>query len=242
MSLVITVLLASLAGSLHCAAMCGGLLAVCFAGQGCGGAPGRAPGIQLRYHLGRLVSYCLLGAAGGGLGSVVDLGGGLADVQRLSAIFAGLFIILWALWPHLKRASATGPTRPSGAARLSRFVLGRAAAVPANRRAVVIGVLSAVLPCGWLYAFVLAAAGTGSAALGALVMLAFWAGTVPALVGAGLGVHALLGRLRTRVPVLATVLLIALGLATLSHRYLLAGAITPPAPGSFSASCCDGGE
>src|SRR5690606_18807129 len=52
-------------------------------------------------------------------------------------------------------------------------------------RAALLGVSTGLLPCGWLYAFALSAAATGSARDGALVMAAFWLGSVPALVGVG---------------------------------------------------------
>ena len=54
-------------------------------------------------------------------------------------------------------------------------------------RSLGIGLLTAFLPCGWLYLFAAYAAGTGSPARGAMVMAAFWLGGVPALLLAGLG-------------------------------------------------------
>jgi hypothetical protein len=55
-----------------------------------------------------------------------------------------------------------------------------------------LGLANGLLPCGFSYAFLARAAATGSPIEGGLVMLAFGAGTVPALLGAGL----LLGRFR----------------------------------------------
>ena len=52
-------------------------------------------------------------------------------------------------------------------------------------RALSTGLLTAFLPCGWLYLFALKAAGTGSPLQGALFMIAFWLGSVPALVLVG---------------------------------------------------------
>ena len=42
------------------------------------------------------------------------------------------------------------------------------------------GFLSIFLPCGWLWTFLSAAATTGSATKGALLMLVFWLGGLPA--------------------------------------------------------------
>ena len=54
-------------------------------------------------------------------------------------------------------------------------------------RALCVGLLTAFLPCGWLYLFASYAAGTGSPFWGAAFMAAFWLGSVPALVLAGAG-------------------------------------------------------
>ena len=60
--------------------------------------------------------------------------------------------------------------------------LGRA---PRVVRATGLGLLTPLLPCGFLYTFVLLAAGTGSAVQGAAVMAILWLGTAPALLGVG---------------------------------------------------------
>jgi sulfite exporter TauE/SafE len=49
------------------------------------------------------------------------------------------------------------------------------------------GAASGFLPCGWLYSFVILAITTQSAILGATLLLAFWLGTLPALVGLSYG-------------------------------------------------------
>ncbi|MBE7450024.1 MAG: sulfite exporter TauE/SafE family protein [Kofleriaceae bacterium] len=54
-------------------------------------------------------------------------------------------------------------------------MVGSAGGGGARARAALLGLLSAALPCGWLWAFVVVAAGTGSPVGGALVMTAFWA-------------------------------------------------------------------
>jgi uncharacterized protein len=74
------------------------------------------------------------------------------------------------------------------------------------------------MPCGWLYAFVLAAAGTASPAAGAGLMLVFWAGTVPMMAGLGLGLRVLAAPLRRYVPVAGAIAMIVVGLLTVSGR------------------------
>ena len=84
MTLLFGVLVASLVGSVHCAAMCGAF--VCLYARGSIAA--RASG-HVAYNAGRLVSYVALGLVAGALGARVDRLGALVDVQRAAAIVAG---------------------------------------------------------------------------------------------------------------------------------------------------------
>ncbi len=85
-------------------------------------------------------------------------------------------------------------------------------------RAWVTGLLTALLPCGWLYLFALFAAGTGNWLSGTVVMTAFWLGSVPALVGVVLSTKLLAGRLRQFVPVLVSLMTIVAGGFTMAGR------------------------
>jgi len=96
--------------------------------------------------------------------------------------------------------------------------MGRASRWGVFERSLAIGALTAFLPCGWLYAFLAAAASTGAPVYGAFVMGAFWAGSVPILLGVGVGASSLLGPLRQRAPAVVSALLIGLGLFTVSGR------------------------
>jgi len=116
-------------------------------------------------------------------------------------------------------AAALGAPVPSpGSGRLFRRAL-----VPLRRRrpttrAALLGLLTAALPCGWLYAFVLAAAGTGGAAGGALLMVAFWIGTVPMLAGVAALARPLAARLGRHRPLITAAALVVLGLAAIGLR------------------------
>jgi hypothetical protein len=86
------------------------------------------------------------------------------------------------------------------------------------------------LPCGWLWAFVVAAAGTASPWTGAAVMAVFWLGTVPAMTGVLAFGGPVIDRVRRRLPAISAGVLIVLGLATLAVRWRDAGAtgVTTP--------------
>ncbi|MCA9134909.1 MAG: sulfite exporter TauE/SafE family protein, partial [Planctomycetales bacterium] len=75
-----------------------------------------------------------------------------------------------------------------------------------------------LLPCGWLYLFALLAAGTGHALTGMLVMIAFWIGTVPALIALVSGLRFMGGRVRQMIPTGAALMLIVAGFTTASGR------------------------
>ena len=168
-ALVLSVLGASLLGSPHCAAMCGGF--VCFfSGQG-----GRRPSAltHASYHAGRLAAYALLGAAAGTAGAGFDLAGRMAGFQRPAAVAAGT-----AHDPlgsrHARRRGgilARRHGRPAGVPPPPRpRARGARHTATGRARRSAVGLLTALLPCGWLYVFVATAAGTGSAGSGALVM------------------------------------------------------------------------
>ncbi len=90
--------------------------------------------------------------------------------------------------------------------------------LPLPLRGLSVGLLTALLPCGWLYLFALLAAGTGSIATGALVMVSFWIGSVPLLVGLVAGTRMLGGRVGRMVPLATSILLVAAGAYTASGR------------------------
>ncbi|MFN8586374.1 MAG: sulfite exporter TauE/SafE family protein [Candidatus Eisenbacteria bacterium] len=213
-----SVLLASLLGSPHCAGMCGGF--VCFyAGQG-----GRGQfWAHVAYNLGRLGSYLLLGLLAGLLGRTLDQAGAGAGLHRTAAVAAGAVMIVWGVTSLL---AALGVKLPHGGS----FPLlgGRFAAVmravhaqPPVVRALTVGAVTTLLPCGWLWVYVATAAGTGSVAGALLVMAAFWAGTVPMMAGIGLAAQSALGPLRRHLPILTAATLVVLGLATIGGRFHL---------------------
>lgn len=214
-ALVGSVLAASLLGSAHCAGMCGGF--VCFYA-----ADGRARvWAHVAYHGGRLLSYVALGLAAGAIGAGVTHAGMLVGISRGATIVAGALMVLWGGARLLEAFGAKWPARlgrvPAGAgpvAHALRAVAGR----PPVERAFVLGLATTLLPCGWLYAFVATAAGTGAPLQGALVMAVFWVGTLPALAAVGLAARGAFGPLSRRLPALTALAVLVLGALTLAGR------------------------
>lgn len=229
-SLLAGIAVASAAGSLHCIAMCGPLV----------GMHGGAHTLRLAlvHAFGRLVTYATVGAAAGLLGSAIDIAGRLANIQRAATIVSGTVIVGWGIWSVAwqlavlpSRTKLTKPARRSAFARGLVQIKTR----PPAMRAWLTGILTGLLPCGWWWAFAVAAAGTGHAVSGALVMAAFWLGTLPAMVGLLRFTGPIVARLRARAPVVTAVALIAVGVGALAVRWSDAGARQVASPPCHSS-------
>ena len=206
-----TVLAMSLFGSMHCAGMCGAFVMLCVGGEK--QSAGRHAAVQSAYHGGRLIVYTMLGVLAGTIGSFVDLGGKAIGLQRTAMMAAGIAMIIFGLIALLRvlgvRIATVGVPRPMRDA----FLWGqqKAHAQHPVLRALIIGLFSMFLPCGWLYAYVVVAAGTADPLYGGLTMIAFWMGTVPILAALGVGVQTLLGPLRKHLPAAMAVILVVVG-------------------------------
>ncbi len=215
LTLLVSILIASLLGSLHCAGMCGAFVVFAVGGED---SKWKA---QTAYHLGRLLTYALLGALAGGLGSLVDVAAKQAQWQPVAAWLAGGLMLGMGLFMLARQWSKWRLPGWKPPAMLSQMLTRGhrlAAGLTPARRALAIGLLTTLLPCGWLWLFALRAAGTGSAAMGALVMAAFWLGTVPIRAALGLGGNKMLGLAGARVAVVGALVVIALGLWMVVQR------------------------
>jgi sulfite exporter TauE/SafE len=199
----------SVAGSVHCAAMCGPLV-------GLWAGPTPRVSMHAAHAGGRAFAYVTLGAIAGALGGALDLAGGLVHVQQIAWLVAAAAITTWGAITMLG-ALGVLPHR-ARAGRLFGDALVTIRRRRPHARAALVGVLSAALPCGWLWAFVVLAAGSGGPIAGALVMLAFWLGTVPMMLGAGALVTPIARRLGARFPLVSSTILIALGAFALIVR------------------------
>lgn len=208
-ALVVAVFLASVLGSLHCVGMCGAFLALAFTDAG---ETGRWR-LSTAYHGGRLITYTALGVAAGTAGSLLDLGGTLAGISRVALPLAGLTIIVFGVIGLLRQRGVTIKSIHLPKSWITRVhrVQGLAMQLQPTQRALAIGLLTTLLPCGWLYAFSATAAGTADPVIGGLVMIVFWSGTLPALVSCGLGVQALAGPIGRRLPALTCIAVIGFG-------------------------------
>ena len=214
LTLLVPVAAASLLGSIHCAGMCGGFVAV--AGAGVSGKQRWLS--QLSYNAGRLVSYAALGAAAGSLGQAVDLAGSAAGIGRIAALVSGSIMILWGMGALLETQGVRVFRSRWALPKRLTDVLTSVRRLPAAWRGLVLGLSTTLLPCGWLYAFAVTAAGTASPLHGALLMAAFWTGNLPVLLGLGVALSATIGRVRRYLPFFSAAAIFCVGLFTVTVR------------------------
>jgi sulfite exporter TauE/SafE len=253
---LLSVFLVGLLGGLHCAGMCGGIVAVMGATAGgsakpADGAPGptrpadpprpgdaassaarrlaaigvrvqplaRPARLVLGYNLGRITSYAVAGALAGAIGSSATLVRQVLPVQQAGFIAANLLLIAMGLsltgaWRGLSVLEGAG----AGLWRRLQPLAARSLAADSVARAWRAGLVWGWVPCGMVYGVLMAALLSGSALRGAALLLAFGAGTLPALLALG-GSAAIARRWLTspRLRVAAGVLITAFGVAGLAR-------------------------
>ncbi|NJD25284.1 MAG: sulfite exporter TauE/SafE family protein [Betaproteobacteria bacterium] len=173
--------LVGLLGGTHCIGMCGGIVgALSMGGQ-------RRWSLHLAYNGGRIVSYTLAGALAGGIGAAgIGLGGGVSARLALY-LFANLMLVALGLY-LLGVTRALALTERAGQYLWQRIQPLTRRFLPARSvaHAFPLGLLWGWLPCGLVYSSLATALASGSAASGAVAMLAFGLGTLPNLLAAGI--------------------------------------------------------
>jgi len=198
---LLPVFLVGLLGSVHCAGMCGGIVAALSspgAARRAFPAPVRTVGAAARawpacaahvaaYNAGRLASYAAAGALAGGVA------GGLQALTGLPALQAGAYVaanlMLAALGLYLLDAWRGLAWLERGGRLLWRHVapwLARLGPFDSPGRLFAAGALWGWLPCGMVYSVLVTAMLSASAPGGAAVMLAFGLGTLPMLAAIGM--------------------------------------------------------
>ena len=225
--LIGAVVTASVLGSMHCVGMCGPL-ALWASGAGDGNS--RLVLNSSLYHFGRLLTYAIVGLLAGLVGQLTDFGGEVLGVQLAAARIVGVMMVVMGVvqvikWWSLRQGStswfAPKPNNTAKQSFVSKWLVSlrpRVFSLKPPTRALATGLLTALLPCGWLYLFALFAAGTGSWLSGSVVMIAFWLGSVPALVTVVMSTKLLTGRLRQFVPVAVALMMIVAGGFTMAGR------------------------
>ncbi|MFA7284816.1 MAG: sulfite exporter TauE/SafE family protein [Candidatus Absconditabacterales bacterium] len=172
---------------------------------------------QLKFHLGRIVAFVV----GGGLLGL--LGSQFAGSVRFNAIFSVLVgVVLLYLGLQLlgivPNITKWGFHLPSG---LSQTIFD----LKNPRYAPIVGALTFLLPCGFTQSMQLYALQSGDALQGAMIMGAFALGTLPVLLGVGLGTKYIKDKLTWINPLIAS-LLVVFGSYTVYNGFALTQALT----------------
>jgi sulfite exporter TauE/SafE len=151
----------------------------------------------LPMHTGRLASYAIAGMLAGAVGATPAMLIGSAHFHAVLFSLAALVLVLTGL--RIAGVDLLPLRSPGFMESLFRRTAGRMRRIgpfdtPVKRAA--LGILWGWAPCALVYSALPIALVSGSPAAGALVMLAFGAGTLPALLGAGW----LVGQWNTRFP------------------------------------------
>lgn len=203
--------LAGLGGSLHCVGMCGAFATSCSQ---------KSSGLAL-YNTGRLTSYTAMGVLSGFLGASFTYLFKDPYISALPAIILGFFFLFWG-YRSLKGQS-TALKLPAFLDRFIQKRLGKAYMMQSGKaRSFALGSLSVFLPCGLLYGVVLALATFQDPFAGALGMLSFGLGTLPAMAIAPTAITKILKPIKEQWPKLTSFGLISIGLITIIYRMVIA--------------------
>ncbi len=220
------VMLGGLLGSSHCVGMCGGFAALVGLRHQTLAKNFHA---QLVFSGGRLMSYATLGAVAGFAGQrLIESLPTMINVPAVLCLAAGLLLVREGFL-----ATGVFPRRVTGVS-TSGCLLGPMFSTilkaPGARHTFVAGIVTGLLPCGLVYAFVSLAASSGDFLEGLGTMLAFGAGTVPLMVITGCGAALLSMTLRQRLWRLAAWSVVATGLLTLGRGAAFLQQDSKPAP------------
>jgi sulfite exporter TauE/SafE len=228
--------------SLHCIAMCGGIVlsqgikkreevpggtARASAAPSPGGLMTRLMP-SLFYNAGRVVSYSIIGGIVGALGSLFSLS---ETLKGIMPVIAGAFMLflgvrMLGIFPWISRLKIRFPG--VGDKKLS--------AAATNRGPFVVGLLNGLMPCGPLQTMQVYALGTGSFLAGALSMFLFSVGTIPLLLGFGAASSFLSAKFNRRMLKASGVLVMALGLVMFARGMNLFGVALPAIGGGSSVA------
>ena len=217
---------AAMLGSVHCVAMCGPYVAMCTAHFVPRSAtPAARCGLRVLFNLGRIATYSLIGLVVGAFGQIAQAAASRFGVTGIVAIAAGgaalvfgLSMVGWFRDPaRVVTMAGLGGWLVAGRMHLNQ--------APPAAAPLLLGALQGWLPCALVYAAASRAAIAGTPIMGALTMLVFGLGTLPAVFAMTLVPRTVLRRVRAQR--LAGVLLAGLGVLLILRGLANFGLVPP---------------
>lgn len=187
----------------HCIGMCGGIMSAWT-------LQSNAPVVPtvLAYNMGRTITYTMVGAFMGMIGSFVDGAGKIVGLQGIANIVGGVFILLWVLYKVSLPISRWTPMQLP----VFQDFLQKNKQKTGLASVFISGILLGFLPCGLTYTMHMKAAASGSPWLGALTLFVFGLATLPALACVGFFSHVMGKALRRKVLLIGNVVAILIGI------------------------------
>lgn len=175
---------------------------------------------HLFFSLGRIISFIVLGAVIGAIGSAFALKGTLLGFLTIAvgAVMLVLGLQLTELSPRITK----GLTLPSGIAK-KLGISSRKEREYSHKNAFMMGAVTFFLPCGFTQAMQLLAVSTGNPIEAAIIMGAFAIGTAPGLLSLGGLTSVVKGLFAQRFFRIVGVVVIAMALLNFSNGLNLAG-------------------
>jgi uncharacterized protein len=199
---------AGLLGSGHCAGMCGPLAHFV----------SKHWTQNLLYNLGRLSGYVALGVIVGNLGELF-LESELTWLRYTAAALMVFFVAASCLSMFTKQNYFAKIVRMI----VPQFLVARLFRI-ANKtgdypKALLVGLLTVAIPCGWLMTFAAVAGASASPLIGGAVMATFWLSTLPVMTLLPLKGHGLLKRFGAKSPIVVSIILCSASLFVIGIRF-----------------------
>jgi len=173
-NLIIAALSLGLAGSFHCAGMCGPIaLAIPLNNTSWAS---RISG-SIVYNLGRAFTYLVMGALFG----LISSGFVMVGFQKWVSIIMGIIMVLSVLFPSLYKNRFDFEKSTFSFIGKLKLKLGHLLKKKTLGSLFLIGILNGLLPCGLVYIALAGALATGNVFSGAIFMFVFGIGTLPML-------------------------------------------------------------
>ena len=214
---IVLIFVVGLLTGFHCIGMCGGFVLGYTAKAKKDNPKSLNLKLHAQYALGKIISYTLIGALFGLIGSIFVF---TPALRSFIAIFAGLFLILFGLkllniFPILRKLSL-----PQGL--FDKLRIGPLKSN--NSNPFLIGLMNGLfIACGPLQAMYVLAATTGSFLTGGLMLLAFAVGTLIPMLGFGVFASVLSYGFQNNIVRVSAVIVIVMGLLMINNGFALTG-------------------
>ena len=171
---IVSALLLGFLGSFHCVAMCGPIALALS-----GGIQDKWKYLMGRgiYNFGRITTYSILGFFAGLVGHTFLIAG----FQKSITIAIGILMVISVLVLHWQPSFVSRASFLTTTNRFIKNIFSRVVHSQSSLGLLIAGIANGILPCGFVYIAMAGAATTQHASDGALYMLFFGLGTVPAM-------------------------------------------------------------